>query len=38
MELCKIVVEKIGLPLAAVNPLVAKSFQSNLIADTSAIK
>jgi hydroxyacylglutathione hydrolase len=30
MDLCKIVVEKMGLPAAAVNPLVAKSFQSNL--------
>ena len=30
MELCKGVVSALGLPQAAVNPLVAKSFQSNL--------
>jgi hydroxyacylglutathione hydrolase len=30
LELCKRVVEKMGLPTAALNPLVAKSFQSNV--------
>ena len=30
LELCRIVVEKLGLPQAAINQLVAKSFQSNL--------
>ena len=30
MDLCKAVVEKLGLPPAAINPLVAKSFQSNI--------
>ncbi len=30
LDLCKIVVEKMGLPSAAINPLVAKSFQSNV--------
>ena len=30
MDLCKTVVEKLGLPAAAINPLVAKSFQSNI--------
>ena len=30
IDLCKTVVEKMGLTSAAINPLVAKSFQSNL--------
>ena len=30
LALCKMVVTKLGLPPAAVNPLVAKSFQSNV--------
>jgi hydroxyacylglutathione hydrolase len=30
LDLCKMVVEKMGLPSAAINPLVAKSFQSNV--------
>ncbi|MBN2180489.1 MAG: MBL fold metallo-hydrolase [Sedimentisphaerales bacterium] len=30
MELCKLVIESLGLPPAAVNPLVAKGFASNL--------
>lgn len=30
MDLCKQVIEKMGLPPVAVNPLVAKSFQSNI--------
>lgn len=30
MDLCKQVIEKMGLPSVAINPLVAKSFQSNI--------
>ena len=33
MDLCKIVVERMGLPPAAINPLVAKSFQSHINAE-----
>jgi hypothetical protein len=29
-ELCKIIMEKLGLPGITVNPLVAKSFESSL--------
>jgi len=30
LELCRLVIEKMGLPAAAINPLTAKSFQSNV--------
>jgi hydroxyacylglutathione hydrolase len=37
IDLCKAVVEKMGLPDSIINPLVAKSFQSNLKSDAFKI-